>query len=763
MILSLRSFFETLKRWSHVLLFCAVLCFVTAFLYLSLRPIHYTARGLIKSHASPPTNPFAKALEFLGQEESAFSANEQLALLKCTPVLEEVVRSCTVQAHLSKKRRWDKLLRPFTSLKTEFYLWRLRKEKFPAVISSAKVVAPGSKLLTSPKEELICSQVLFNEECARTLTIHMLDKGLFTVLDKKKTLGLGRLKEPFFIDEENFFTLEGTAQARSCYFLSLLPKPCAVEALKQRLKVQKNKENTTFIEVSLSHPRREIAASIVNSVMEQFQIFLNTQGKKKIARQLDYLKLRLEEMSAQMRQLLLEQKDQLQADLEKGLILTAEDELSFMAQSQREWKKELVQIEASIQALQLDCRLSEIPINSSSFTIETARQASQNYQQQLDALDLASELLSSCQKELEKAHVTSSSLYHLLQDETLKARFEQMHQLHLRLADEQNYSDREKIALKEALETEKRYLTRHISHRREALAVEKQGLQERLNHVQNVLLTLLQKRHEQISKILVGLGESAAHFPQKWLEAQQLQSYSTLYKEMMESLAKLVESKNMGYNIDYLDSPILTNAYPPMLPNPPHLIFGSLIVALGACLLFILVLLLYEGWAWPIASCAALAQVGRRAFSTKEHLAYHLFNKGTLFLLNNAQLAHFFIRFWEDEGATTLLLTEGQIKPAPSFIKFLAEQRLRYDAIFLVCPSIENFWEEHVDTILYQVEGERLKELVHLPDNTLFYLPDRPTPPLSLKEIAPLLAKKISNSSSFSRVCAGQGGGVGKI
>lgn len=90
---------------------------------------------------------------------------------------------------------------------------------------------------------------------------------------------------------------------------------------------------------------------------------------------------------------------------------------------------------------------------------------------------------------------------------------------------------------------------------------------------------LLQVRREKefVSGELRRVTEEMGTIPETWLKERQLQFSSELHKGMLESLVRLVESKNIENNLMIVESKPLDFAYAPLIPIHPKLLLITLL------------------------------------------------------------------------------------------------------------------------------------------------------------------------------------------
>lgn len=794
--LSLSDVLEALKKGGRFFFFLSTFSALCAFSYLATRPICFKAEGIFKSHSSQTEAPLYKALEFLGGENSYFSTDDPRVFLKSHPVLEGVVSALNLQATLVEPKSGSRFKEVWFTLKTAHGYDKLKKQKPLSRIQSRAIFVPNKLIVPDTQPQFACSHVCFLAETSSSFKITFLDEKAFSVSRGRKEIGRGTTGTPFIWDEGSFILMgEGKKGVRLA--LHFIPLEQAIGSLRKKIHVKKNRENSALIHVSFTHRDRHLAAAIVNETMEQYQNYLKNEGKKKITKQLAYLRGRQEETMAGLNEVLQKHTEYLEANLDANMMLSLERELQFMAQKQAEKKQILLETSSEMEYLSLLlgcdktlplekrletlCTLKEGE-NLQALTIESARSLIQERQHELDFFFLDNARYDYCLVKLTHSDFDSSSLSKILNDSSLKSRFEKIHAIHRQLIDRENWSEKEKEHLKSELDTERLFLIQHIHHLKEGAELQAVVLQSRIRELQKNLLLLLAGYHEKIEHSLELLNAQVAHFPQKWLSEQKIDLNTKLSIDMMESITKMIEVKNISYHLDYLMASCLQEASPPVIPENPRLILGALLGFLGAALAFFLGMCFYQVWRGPTASVANLQGLHHVVFTGEDapqRLALAL-KEGVILIAckKRAALFHTLTQWLVKRGESLLLVDFSEREPYPGcplfanepdkqafltsvpFKEQLLEWKMRYDRIFLLYTgSPLSFTLEALlglaDSSAYGITDERYAELKTLSTDTLFFYEKSAKTLFSLTEIQPLAAnllRRMKTVSYFSSV-----------
>jgi hypothetical protein len=169
------------------------------------------------------------------------------------------------------------------------------------------------------------------------------------------------------------------------------------------------------------------------------------------------------------------------------------------------------------------------------------------------------------------------------------------------LSDESNRSDRECARLQSRLDLQRRFVAEHVARVVDLCREHEKLVHEKLRAVQEVKLDLLHQsisilereladymaahkkslRHEQLvyNQHLKEIHAHMGHLPERWLSEREVDLCMGMAVGMVESLTEMVESKNIAYNLEVVESEPLDLALPPTIPNPPRLLLFAMLGA----------------------------------------------------------------------------------------------------------------------------------------------------------------------------------------
>lgn len=729
-ILSFSDLWQSLKSGWKCLLYSALFFGFCALGYALLKPVTFTAHGIFKGGNQGGSNSLTKALELIGGGESYSETVDPKIFLRCYPVMEQVVRTLNLQLSLSEEKQEGFFQKIGAILKAERAQRVVKKRSIPAQVLMVPVLS--KPILKSPEPSIDCIDLNYPDILSRDYQLTFCDSNHFEMWEKGKSIGKGVLGSVFEW-EEGSFTLEAKKEVSGKSFhLSLIPLSAAAESLGKRIQVQRSKDHPSLVEISFKHSNPHLAMKIVNATMEAFQHYLKEEGKRKIAQQLGYLQQRQEESLVSMERTMESHKAYLESHLDEGGMFSLEDELTFMNERQAALQEEQSKIANEMQALAppLSFPLIEAHLKAnklsmtSSLSEEGTKLLMNEYEHSLDLLRVEQEHYTYCLKILEESNFDASALVKIIDDPTLRGRFDKVHALHHRLIDEKNWMAKERELLRQELETERVFLIKHLKDLKEVASLKEKVLEERLRHIKEARLHLLYDRYQKNQESLTHLSAKASFFPQKWFTEKKIELNTKLHIELIDSITKMIEAKNISYHLDFLSSAPLRLASLPLIPNPPHLFFQWTIGSIFGALFVFFVLSFREIIQGPSASVANLRSEGKAALP----FSYSLEDlKEICYCLKN------------ESGPIAIFAKEDFI--ARNLSLLLPENQ---EILFSSAPLKSLIAREIIDRASHLVillKEERLKNLPSLSKKTLFLVESGRKRAYSLAEILPILEK----------------------
>jgi tyrosine-protein kinase Etk/Wzc len=187
-------------------------------------------------------------------------------------------------------------------------------------------------------------------------------------------------------------------------------------------------------------------------------------------------------------------------------------------------------------------------------------------------------------------------------------------ELALAARDVRNRTEREIARLNDELQLQKDALRAHLNENNKLNKLEEQLLTSKLYTIQSMGIELISRQiatlenflsdgvktrvenvaqeRKLIEEELLGMRAELSRLPKKWLAEHKLKQRLDLNKRMMDEVARLIESKNISYHLETIQSAPLDAAVAPLLPKSPRIALfaslGAFLGLLGACSLFTL-------------------------------------------------------------------------------------------------------------------------------------------------------------------------------
>lgn len=708
--------FKTFKKKGF---FFSLILGLVCLTYGLFRPLTYQAQGTFKL-AGATSSAFATTLSSLmGTEKSITSSHDDpKTLLLSFPVLEKVIKKLNLQAHLVIKERFSGFT-AWNNLKLECFLAQLQSKASCSPLIPPGVILASSSLFPEKNLPISCKELRYTGELLTTLRLVFLDEQRFAVFANNKKLGEGQLGAPFLFSE-GAFTLESYAKTEELTLI-LMPLDSVVEGLKRGLKVRKNKQRPSLLNITYKHPNRQIATEIVNTLMNSYQEFIQELGTEKVQKQLHYLSQRKADYLKEMDLAMVEQQVYLAHHVGEGGFLNFEQEASFMMQNKEKILKEQELLRYRLEKLRENLSGSEDmgkKGNYSFFDRKSVEEQLTQYEKESEALEVKK---SSYLRALEqKEHPCAS----VIEESSLSALYQQIEELEAHMNDEKNYSTKERDFFSQELKTKRERLKQRLHDLFAKATVHNQLLQEKICTLQKAERILLHQEGQWLEKQLQALATQEKAFPEKWLNEKKINLQVELIISLIEQISKAIEGRNIALHMETLDSYPLEYASLPLLPQPPHLYFFFLGGSGAGFFLFLGWLFFSHLGEGASASLANLKEQGRLCLGVWPNdemvtdLFFSLAQKPHATILLAGMTAPFREALFAKFPRGTIFHFTEAIESPDKFKQQLHKLKERYEWIFIENKSRHLF--ALVDSVVYGITQESLKEVASLPSHTLF-------------------------------------------
>lgn len=211
--------------------------------------------------------------------------------------------------------------------------------------------------------------------------------------------------------------------------------------------------------------------------------------------------------------------------------------------------------------------------------------------EQLDQVQVNLRENAHLQEQLANPLFEASTLSGKLQDPVSERVIGHYSDINMRLKATEVHGERDRERLTQELDQQRQFLRTHLKQVGDLLKLQQDFLNEKIWTVLQAMLDLVQQqvslssRHlddylnahidqlkgerELIVQTVREINQEMARLPQKWAAEQIIKQQSLTGSKVVEEVSRLVETKNIGHNIDIVQSGPLDVSTPPLLPHPP--------------------------------------------------------------------------------------------------------------------------------------------------------------------------------------------------
>lgn len=345
LLISFSDVLSILRRSKRKILCCALVFGVLGSLWALSRPIRYQAEATfrekgIKQSSLSPSSSIVQLLS--GGGGVGGTESEAASLMVSRAILKDVVEELHLQAHLQAQKDAESLS-------------KLAKRNLALAWAVLKNVSyPVLPDLCCP---LKIDFLKYTGEVPLSFELGLEGDGYYQVYDlsspSKEFLGRGQLGEPFHFKELSFTLVPSEPHLIEAQTLSLTVNSLAntIKGLCQVLKVEPTKLDKSLLKINFEHRDRHMASQIVNAIMKSYQSYSKQYHTEMALRQLDYLSQRRDQLSQNLIDLMQKHAHFLANDLYSSGFIESNKEMDFLAKSQHEYKRKLLDNELEIKRL----------------------------------------------------------------------------------------------------------------------------------------------------------------------------------------------------------------------------------------------------------------------------------------------------------------------------------------------------------------------------------------------------------------------------
>ncbi|MCP5469576.1 MAG: hypothetical protein H7A36_03630 [Chlamydiales bacterium] len=776
LIISLPDLVAALRKNRYKFLGAAALCSVLLFYFALSLGYTYEAKATIKVESNKGGGGLgAKLLSLSGVSDDSFvSSDDPKLFLTSYKVAEKVADRLLYQGLLReiKKSHSSRLAFLAKTLAT-FKANKYYAAHTPPTLYGGANACPKISLFPDENEDLYLSALNYPGEGSSSLLITFRNAHSFSVTEEGMPLGSGVLGSPFSHDHFSFTLRSNTPSLDGRTFtLSLIPKSVAIHALQNRVKVEPEKKNPDLLVVEAKHGNRHAAARIVNLFIQEYHSYLRDQGAEKIEHQLLYLSEREANTAMRLRELAQQRAKVTKEALKEnrfsifGDAEIAQATLQDTCERHSELRLQIQELHDSLFGFHRD--LDEIIPLVKIFEKEIAP----SYEASITALD-------SDIAELKKIELDITSLKKLStlldqEDFQLYAFSEKMLRIFedagleylSRMAKGPNRTMKERAFAAQEIESEKAVAKERIAHLVRMRGQESAALKSEIEKVRKALICSfaqeLKITERDIAMQLIRYGEQSEDAVAEHTNNLNQKVLSIFHGELL----KMVEAKNLSFNLESLSSRPFEWATAPLLPKTKPLGLFSLVgVVLGLFIVFVWVVL-HEVYLGPTASRTNLEAMGKRviddipyeilkreartvalcskqsAFAHQTAKSLRAAGKKVLLFLMTPKGASCFEKLEIKDDALKLgNIQERAMLQGEPFKKMIQKLQDTYDIILFV--NVETSWMREVcdlaELTIYGVVNERVEEM---PEVDFYWH----TLPLQKKKLSDIKLSSFSSS-----------------
>ncbi|MEI8300383.1 MAG: hypothetical protein WCG10_02055 [Chlamydiota bacterium] len=286
-----------------------------------------------------------------------------------------------------------------------------------------------------------------------------------------------------------------------------------------------------------------------------------------------------------------------------------------------------------------------IPVEFQGIDLATTKRLHENYTHELDVFEKQATECSEALKKIQEECFEPSGLIAFTQDSLSQELVKDMMQKFGAVKQQKYFSDKDRIRLKQELDSKKQELQAHLMQKKQLAEQYRVGCEHKLVLLQQVMsnlinqeIVIVEKQMEQILQERLHVLKAEKHYvdeeldklqqqmqgiPQKWLIENKLQLQSDMNVSIMEAMVQLVESKNIEHHLVQVESKAMDEAYVPLKPVSTSLLLGGVLGGFLTLVFFIgisLFIKVYKGFPLSLEGMCYRGFKGAGVFS--KHLTY---------------------------------------------------------------------------------------------------------------------------------------------
>lgn len=596
-----------------IICIATAVCFAFGLIYALTRPVEYIAEGTFRDKAKANNGLSSIAGFFSGGNAQE---NNAIALMKSRTVREDLAKTLNFQAILRQNEGNRYLTAIWHNIKSECnqffnpYYLSLNDKNYPIAIKN----------------------VIYNDENPSSLTLHFLDEQNYEVtIDGKKNLGT--LDTPFVHNGFSFtiHKLNSDPLKNQIFTVQLESLQQTVKNISDNLTIDQDRTDKNLLNIKFKNKNRHTATLAVNTLMQSYKNFLQTEQDQVIRHQINYLEKRQSEIGKKLQHSMESHVLKISDDIKNIGFPNTNLAMEFLTESQNSLQKKLLEIEFELKRLQnskqagyvyydtyslpgdpaiINQMLSEmrglkkqkthLKLNLQDFKgektqefqgidLKTSQDLFVSYTHKLNEIESQMMQNKFIISKMNQEDFELSSLGTILNDQISLDMSTKATLLAMNLKDSNNRSLKEQERIKEDLDLQKRFLSTHLENANQLLSLNENLMNYKVKSLQNMTLGLVKQQISLLQGNLTEYIESRIHnlkaeaeiieqhklalmnqmsaLPSKWVSERMINLEMEVNQKMVEEVSKLVETKNISSNLEIIQSTVIDEAKAPIHPK----------------------------------------------------------------------------------------------------------------------------------------------------------------------------------------------------
>lgn len=349
-LISFSDIYNLLKKNRKTILISCLIGAALTSLFLITRPLRYEAIGTFREKTIRPGAAEKSIVSIFGKQDDG-KINETISTMTSHALLSNVTKKLHMQGHIQEVGESQGLAGKIAdNVKTHY----------------AKFKGKESAPLWEPTCRVDAKDITYDGEMTTHLVIQFTDDNAYNVFADNNKIGEGTLDEPFTTDYYAFTLIPlgcGKLDGRS-FTLSLLPLASVTKQLQSNFTIEPDDDDPSVLKIKFQHPSRTHSCCIVDTLMDEYQNFLQNESDRYSDLQMTYLQKKHKDLASQQESIMNKHADLLSKDLSQSGFFSFDKEIGFLFQNRLKAEEKIQEIDLNISQLK-----SLLKDNEESFTL----------------------------------------------------------------------------------------------------------------------------------------------------------------------------------------------------------------------------------------------------------------------------------------------------------------------------------------------------------------------------------------------------------